>query len=148
MTDVAKLEALGQMTAEADALGGPTPEQAEQQAAMDAAETAAREWGVIAYTIGGALSMLAPELRQVYTEDACMGWGRAMVPVADKYGWNAPSDVPELGLIIATAGLAVPSYVAVRRRLDAIKAKREADDDAKAKVAAQTVEAGTDGGTQ
>lgn len=98
---------------------------AEAQAAHDAEERA-REWGMVAYTIGSALSMLAPELRGVYTDDACMGWGRSVVPVADKYGWNGPGNVPEIGLLLATAGLAVPSVLAVRTRLAMLKKAREA----------------------
>lgn len=96
---------------------------AEEQAAKKAEEQAAqfddiaREWGAVAYMIGSALSVLAPELRQVYTEDACMKWGAAVVPVAQKYGWDGPTAVPEFGLVIATAGLAVPSFLVIRKRL-------------------------------
>lgn len=123
--DTQKLEALGTLVNEVDAAAPPTPEQAEklkteQDAANSAAQAAetleasARQWGSIAYMIGGALAMVAPELRQVYTERACMDWGRAVVPVADKYGWSGVGHLPELGLLIATAGLAVPSVLAVR----------------------------------
>lgn len=123
--DTQKLEALGTLVNEVDAAAPPTPEQAEklkteQDAANSAAQAAetleasARQWGSIAYMIGGALAMVAPELRQVYTERACMDWGRAVVPVAEKYGWSGVGHLPELGLLIATAGLAVPSVLAVR----------------------------------
>lgn len=125
--DMDKLDALGGLVEEVD---GASPQaQAEAQAVVQQqadAEQGAREWGVIAYTVGSALGMLAPELRQVYTEDACLNWGRAMVPVADKYGWNGPANVPEIGLLLATAGLAVPSVIAVRARLAELKKAREA----------------------
>lgn len=121
-----------------------TPEAQEQAKkaaqAVDQAEEQAREWGAIAYMIGGALSMLAPELKAVYTETACMKWGESVVPVAQKYGWDGPGGVPEIGLLIATAGLAVPSYLVIRAKLAqakeaAAEAKRAADE-------ARTVENG------
>ena len=123
--DTQKLEALASLVDEVDAAAPPTPEQAEQikrdeisagaeAQAAESLEASARQWGSIAYMIGGALAMVAPELRQVYTERACMDWGRAVVPVADKYGWNGVGHLPELGLLIATAGLAVPSVLSVR----------------------------------
>ena len=123
--DATKLEALGGLVDEVDAAAPPSPEQLEEQRRAEAAATSAaqaaesleqgaRQWGAIAYMIGGALSMVAPELRQVYTERACMDWGRAVVPVADKYGWNGAGKLPELGLAIATMGLAIPSVLAVR----------------------------------
>lgn len=127
--DATKLQALGGMVDEVDAAAPPSPEQLEQQQQAAAAEaqaeqaaqtleSEARQWGSIAYMIGGALGMVAPELRQVYTERACMDWGRAVVPVASKYGWNGAGKLPELGLAIATLGLAVPSVLAVRAAME------------------------------
>lgn len=123
--DVSKLEGLGSLVDEIDGEGPPTPEQQEAQAVEAAGEENARQWGAIAYMVGNAMAMVAPELRQVYTEDACLNWGRAMNPVAEKYGWNGPSALPELGLLIATAGLAMPSYFAVRARLQAVREGKE-----------------------
>lgn len=142
--DAEKLEALGGLI---EGVDGEAPaaqaEQAQQAQAVDAAEEGARSWGVMAYTLGSALSMLAPELRAVYTEDACLAWGRSMMPVADKYGWNGPANVPELGLLIASMSLGVPSFFAVRERLRQIaEAKQLADLAAKAKAEGRTVEAG------
>lgn len=119
--DAQKLDALEGLVHEVDGEGPPTAEQQEQASAETELDQAAREWGSIVYMIGHAAAMVAPELRQVYTEDACMNWGRAMVPVASKYGWDGPSNVPELGLLIATAGLVVPSVFAVRARLQALR---------------------------
>lgn len=119
--DANRLEALGGLVDEADAAAGPTPEQAEQQAAEVAAqavaEQGAAEWGMLAYTIGNTLAMFAPELKQVYTEDACLNWGRAAVPVAEKYGWSGVGKVPELGLALATVSLVAPTVIVIRHRL-------------------------------
>lgn len=119
--DEDRMQALGGLIDEVDAAGPPTPEQAkaqaEEQQQAQALDTATQEWGSVAYMIGGALAMLAPELRQVYTQDACMAWGGSAALVAQKYGWNSPAAAPELGLIVATAGFAVPSYLAISRRL-------------------------------
>lgn len=131
--DATKLEGLGTLVDEVDAAAPPSPEEAarmaqQAQAQAQAAqaeqtlESEARQWGSIAYMIGGALGIVAPELRQVYTERACMDWGRAVVPVAAKYGWNGAGHLPELGLAIATLGLAVPSVLAVRAAMQREKA--------------------------
>jgi hypothetical protein len=36
----------------------------------------------VPFAIGQALAILAPRLAQVYTQERCMAWGAAMVPVA------------------------------------------------------------------
>lgn len=119
--DAERLEALGGLVDEADQAAGPTPEQAQQQAEQVAAEAmaeqGAREWGMLAYTIGNTLAMFAPELRQVYSDDACMAWGRSVVPVAEKYGWSGTSKIPELGMALATISLAAPTVLVIRHRL-------------------------------
>lgn len=117
MADMEKLTALGTVAQEVDGEGPPTPEQQRQEQEATEEERQAREWGAIAFTIGGALSMLAPELRQVYTEAACMRWGESVVPVAKKYGWDGPGKVPELGLLMSTAMLVVPSFFVIKARL-------------------------------
>lgn len=123
--DANKLEALGGFVGEIDAEGPASPEeaaaaQAEQQAAQSL-EDGARQWGALAFMVGGALSMAAPALKNVYTEEACLNWGRAMQPVAEKYGWNGGA-TPEVGLLIATAGFAFPTYFAVRQAVAEKKA--------------------------
>jgi len=112
-----KLEGLAGMVGEADALGGPTPEEAQAQEQAAAASEAAKEWGAIAYGVGGFLSMMAPELKAVYTEARCLAWGAAVVPVAEKYGWSSTKRFPELALAMATLGLAVPTFFVLKRRL-------------------------------
>lgn len=112
-----KLEGLSGLVGEADAVGGPTPEQVEQQAEATADEMAAREWGGIAWSVGGFLSLMAPELKQVYTEERCLAWGATVVPVAKKYGWDGVSRFPELALCVSTMALAVPTFFVIRARL-------------------------------
>lgn len=140
-----KLAALETTVEEVDGLGPMTPEQQQAQAAEVAALDQAQQWGMIAFSIGGALSMLAPELRQVYTQEACMAWGTAMVPVAEKYGWAGPGNCPELGLLMATAGLAIPSVLAVRQRMAQLKRVR-ADAEAAKKAQEKPQEVQADGG--
>jgi hypothetical protein len=119
--DAQKMEGLAGIVDEADGAAGPTPEQAQQQQQIDDTEQQAREWGMLAYMIGGALAMVAPEVKQIYTDDACLAWGRSVVPVAEKYGFTGPSKVPELGLLLATASLAVPTVLVIRHRLKTLQ---------------------------
>lgn len=117
-----------------DDLTPRTPEQleAEQKAAAQAdPEYQAQAWAALVQSIGGMLSIIAPELRQVYTDDACMQWGRAVVPVAEKYGWNGPSSVPELGLIMASVPLALPTGFILARRLKELREAKEKADEAR-----------------
>lgn len=127
--DATRMEGLAVLAEEIDGEAPPSPEElaaqrAQQQqqqdaaAAETAAEAEARQWASIAYMVGGALSMVAPDLKQVYTENACMGWGRSVVPVSQKYGWGGAGVLPELALLISTIGLAVPSYLAVRHAIE------------------------------
>lgn len=127
VTDLDKLGALGSLTTEVDAENGPTPEQAEAIQAEATAEAQAKAWAVIPMTVGKVLSMFAPELQMVYTAEACQGWGEAMVPVAEKYGWNGPSNLPELGLIISTASLAMPTVVVMKMKIQAMREAAEAE---------------------
>lgn len=118
----ARLEALGGMTAETEA-ANPGPEQqqaaAQEQAAASEADTAARQWGMLMYTVGGFAQMIEPALKQVYTEDRCFAWGQQANAVAEKYGWAGPSAMPELALIASTAGFFVPTWFMVRARIKA-----------------------------
>lgn len=103
-------------------------------------EQDAREWGMVAYTIGSAAAMFAPTLRQVYTEEACAAWGATVVPVARKYGWSGPGSIPEIGLILSTASLAVPTWLALRARLAELEAERRAAERKQLAQAAQRPE--------
>lgn len=100
----------------------------------------AREWGMVAYTIGQAAAMFAPQLRSVYSEEACAAWGATVVPVARKYGWSGPGSIPEIGLILSTASLAVPTFFALRARLAELDAERLAAERRQLTQAAQRPE--------
>lgn len=143
VTDLDKLGALGTLTNEVDAENGPTPEQAEAMQAEATAEAEAQAWAMIPAAIGSVLSMFAPELQAVYTEDACQRWGERMVPVAEKYGWNGPTNLPEVGLLIATASMALPTVLVLRVKLatmrEAAEAERRKQANAQAKDSATDV---------
>jgi hypothetical protein len=123
-----KLDALADLVIEVDGEGPPTPEQQKEAKQEEELEVGAQSWGMIAFTIGGGLAMMCPELKQVYTEDACMQWGRSMMPVAQKYGWNSPGALPELGLAMCTLSLAVPSVLAVREKLRQAKEAKKLEE--------------------
>ena len=127
--DMEKMEGLAAVTDQVDADVIPkTPEQeAAEEAAAQAADpnVQAKAWGMLAFSIGGMLSILAPELKSVYTDEACLAWGHAVVPVAEKYGWDGPGKVPELGLLMASVPLALPTYLVIRKRIAELKAARD-----------------------
>lgn len=142
VTDLEKLGALGSLTTEVDAEHGPTPEQAEAIKAEADAEAQAKAWAVIPMTVGKVLSMFAPELQAVYTPEACKEWGECMVPVAEKYGWNGPSNLPELGLVISTASLALPTVLVLKMKIQAMRQAAEAE--ARKQANAQAAAGATD----
>jgi hypothetical protein len=41
-----------------------------------------------------------------------------MLPVADKYGWGEPSNSPEVALLVATLPMALPTYFAIKKKID------------------------------
>lgn len=124
----ARLEALAGMTQEADA-ANPSAEQQQQAAAQQAqasqADAAAKQWGMLMYTIGGFAQMIAPELKPVYSEERCFSWGQQANAVAEKYGFNGTSAMPELALIASTAGFFVPTWLMIKQRLSQAKAVKD-----------------------
>lgn len=115
---------------EAAAGGGEMPQAEEAAPGMDQAQ----QWAMLPAIVGSALSMALPELRAVYTPQACEAWGAAMVPVADKYGWNCDGIIgPEMALFAASVPFAFGTY-------SAIKARR-AEDEKKAEEKPRTVQA-------
>jgi len=128
MADLNKLEALAGMTTETDA-EHPDPQeqqrQAEQAQQASEAEQGARAWGMVMFTMGGFVQMIAPELKPVYSEDRCYQWGQQAQAVAEKYGWTGPSAMPELALIASTAGFIVPTYLVVSQKVQQAKAAKD-----------------------
>lgn len=124
----ARLEQLGAMAKETDA-ANPSAETQQAQAAQaehaSLSSQAAQQWGILMFTIGGFACMIAPELKPVYSEDRCFAWGMQANLVAEKYGWNGPSAMPELALIASTAGFAVPTFMVIRQRLEQAKAAKD-----------------------
>lgn len=124
----AALEGLGRITQEIDS-ANPSPEDMERQERelQEAAELeqGAKEWALLMFTVGSAVTMIAPELRQVYTQEACLHWGQCAHAVGKKYGWNAPA-APEIALAGATFGMVVPTVFAIRHRMQMLKEGKEA----------------------
>lgn len=126
--DAQKLEALGRMTTETDA-ENPDPNeqarQAEQAEQATASDLAAKQWGMLMFTVGGLAQMIAPELRPVYSEERCFAWGQQANAVAEKHGWNGPSAMPEIALIASTAGFLVPTFLVIRGKVEQAKAAKD-----------------------
>lgn len=123
-----RLAALEGMAQETDAENPSAESQAEaaaKQASISQADAAAKQWGMLMYTIGGFACMIAPELRQVYAEERCFAWGQQANAVAEKYGFNGPSAMPELALIASTAGFFVPTWLIIRQKLSQAKAVKD-----------------------
>lgn len=85
-------------------------------------DAAAMEWLIIPEGLAWAITTAFPETAQYYTPDAKMNLARAIVPVADKYGWSGVSS-PEVMLGMAAIGFAMPAVLAYKER----KAAREAE---------------------
>lgn len=103
------------------------------------------QWAMIPAMLGSALSMALPELKEVYSEDACRAWGASMVPVAEKYGWDADGIMcPEVGLLAASLPLMVGTWGAVNRRKALAAAEaRTGRESPRIAEAAPAVKAGT-----
>jgi hypothetical protein len=127
-TNTDRLEGLASMAQEVDG-AHPTAEQqqAEQVAAqaLSAAEQGAREWGVLMFAVGGFATMIAPELRPVYSQERCLDWGQHAQQVCEKYGWTGPSNMPEVALIASTIGFAVPTYMVVSQKMGDLKTSKD-----------------------
>jgi hypothetical protein len=123
-----RLAGLGSMTKEVDE-ANPTAEQqqaAQQQAeAISAAEQGAREWGILMFTVGGFATMIAPELKPIYSQERCLEWGQHAHNVCHKYGWTGPSNMPEVALLASTIGFALPSYMVISAKLRDLKASKD-----------------------
>lgn len=83
-------------------------------------------WAAIPRQVGALLAIAAPELRQVYTEDACRGWGRDMHALAVKRQWSVSGLPPEVAAGISTAGLLLPTLLILKTKRDAMRRARQA----------------------
>lgn len=115
-----RLEALQGMTDEVDAMN-PSPEAAAAAAAQadaaNAQDAGAKAWGGVMFIVGSAVCMLAPKLKQVYTEAACLAWGKNAQAVSEKRGWGSPSNLPEISLLASTLMLLVPTVLVLRAEM-------------------------------
>lgn len=75
-----------------------------------------QEWAGLPFVLGGLLSKILPELKDVYTMEACLAWGESMVPVARKYGWSMGGYELEAALFFTTWGLVSPTLDALKKR--------------------------------
>ena len=83
-------------------------------------ELEGREWAMLPAIFGRIISRAMPELAEHYADDKCAEWGRAMVPVARRHGWNVQGTFMYLGLALATWDMAAPTATAVIARRRAI----------------------------
>lgn len=103
--------------------------QAEAQAAASAAlnDASAQSWAELPAMVGTLLAIVEPNLKGVYTPEACLNWGRCMVPVAQKYGWGDAPLGCEVPLIVSTFSLAAPSYLLLKAAIDSKKRQAAAN---------------------
>lgn len=131
--DVALIQEL-QAEAAADL---PPPDVATEEAPPAAAPLdPAQEWEIAIKLAIMLAAPMAPFLPTIYTEETIGHLARAIVPVADKYGWNTGGLLerfgPEIGLAMIAGPLVLrtsQAWQAYRESLRAAKAKpvEEAD---------------------
>lgn len=90
----------------------------------------ADEWKAALSVLILVATPMLPFLPTIYTDDAVMALARAIVPVAEKYGWNG-SDFfakwgPEIGLAMTAAPLAMQTARAWKAMQDAKQAESAA----------------------
>ena len=60
---------------------------------------------------------IAPELKQLYSQERCFEWGMNAHAVAEKHGLKGPGNMPEVALLASTLTFAVPTVFAVKEKL-------------------------------
>lgn len=89
----------------------PNPEPEVDQGAL---------WAQIPKMLGGLLAIAMPDLKNVYTDPACLAWGASMAQVAAKYDWDAAETMskwaPEISLVFTTLPLLLPTVAAIKAR--------------------------------
>jgi hypothetical protein len=111
--------ALDGIAGEAAALEGQQEQQQQQATAGPENPMAgAVGWAMLAKGIGGALSVALPEVKEAYSDAACMQWGEAMEALSQKYGWGdgVSRFGPEIAVTFASLGLVLPVVQAVKAR--------------------------------
>ena len=116
---------------------GPAPGPSE----ADKLEAEARQWSALPFLFGSIVSRALPELRDVYTDTACLAWGRLMVPVARKYGWSLLGLEQEAALLVATWQFIGPTWDALKRKRATQNAKESKPDAPQAEAPAPKPEA-------
>lgn len=86
------------------------------QAKTDALQSAAAGWAEIPSSIGIVVSMFLPECKEAFREEACQEWGKHAAKVAEKHGWSTDGLPPEVALVLASLGFALPVGLAVKMR--------------------------------
>lgn len=75
----------------------------------------AEMWAALPAMVGSMLRIALPDLEKVYTPEACRAWGSAMVPVAEKYGWDVEGVLSvELVAVAASAPLVLGTVQVIR----------------------------------
>jgi hypothetical protein len=117
---VAELDQIGAEGAQLDqAAGQAGPVNLDASPAAPAGPSEADKiamWAAIPATFGSILALGMPELANVYSPAACEQWGKAMLPVAKKRGWDNLEDLPEISLCLVSLPFAVATVMAVKRR--------------------------------
>jgi hypothetical protein len=117
---ISELDRIGAEGAALDLAGpAPGPSLDAPPAAPPSGPTEADQvamWAAIPATFGSILAMAMPELAAVYSPGACESWGRAMLPVAKKHGWNDLDSLPEISLCLVSLPFAIGTFVAVKAR--------------------------------
>jgi len=128
----APANALDQLAAEAKAADTAPEPGAVPGAAPAPPVDLAREWSEIPAAVGAGLSLALPELAPVYSDAACLAWGEAMVPIAERYGWHPGKAWPWLRLLNASGALLVPTALAFRARIKAAQQPDQVEEPAPA----------------
>lgn len=86
------------------------------QAKTDALQSAAHAWSSIPAQVGLAVTIVLPECKEAFSDEACLEWGKNAARVAEKYGWGTDGLPPEAGLLLSTLGFALPVGLAIKAR--------------------------------
>lgn len=86
---------------------------------------AAMEWLIVPQMLSFVIKTIYPETAAHYTEANEMQLAKAIVPVAEKYGWNGFNGSPEIMLGMAAVGFAMPAFLAHKARKQAETKKTE-----------------------